>query len=164
MNKELVTPFVESLRTVFSTMLQLHVEAGNAFERREPTPSHDVSGIISMSGDIEGSCVLSFPLEAAKRIITIFAGAECDPGGEDFSDAVGELVNMVSGGAKARFKGFNIAISCPTVITGTGHVVRGNRDFSCFVIPFSCDCGEFCVEVSIKSNSKVLQSASSATA
>lgn len=164
MNSDLVTPFVDSLRTVFQTMLQMNVEAGNAYERREPTPSHDVSGLITLSGDFDGSCVLSFPMEAAKRIVTIFAGAECDPAGGDFADAIGELVNMVTGGAKAKFKGRTISISCPTVITGSGHVVRSSKEFSCFVIPFTSDLGNFVIEVSIKTNSPVLQAAACAKA
>lgn len=164
MDTDLVTPFVESVRTVFQTMLQLNVEAGASYERREPTPSHDVSGIISLTGDFDGSCVLSFPLDAARRIVTIFAGSDCDPGSGDFADAIGELVNMVTGGAKARFKGRTISISCPTVITGSGHVVRASKEFSCFVIPFTSDLGNFVIEVSVKTTSKVLQSLASATA
>lgn len=164
MNQEHINPFIESLRTVFQTMLQLNVEAGAPTERVEPTPSHDVSGIISLNGDLEGSCVLSFPMDAARRIVTIFAGSDCDPTGPDFCDAIGELVNMVTGGAKARFKGRTISISCPTVITGSGHVVRASREFSCFAIPFTSDLGNFVIEVAFKNNCAVMQGAAAQVA
>ena len=97
-----VTPFVMSVQNVFETMLQLSVNIGTPEMKRSCEPCHDVSGIIAMSGDMEGSIVLSFPTATAERVVALFVGEELAATHEDFADAVGELVNMVSGGAKAR--------------------------------------------------------------
>ena len=35
---------------------------------------------------------------------------------EDFTDAVGELVNMISGGAKALLEGKEVSMGCPSVV------------------------------------------------
>ena len=145
-----ITPFVKSVQNVFETMLQLPVEIGEPTLNRKTEPTHDVSGIIGMSGDIEGTIVLSFPTACAERVVSLFTGMEMAYTHEDFADAVGELVNMVSGGAKAQFPGQNVSISCPSMVIGSDHQVYGRKDVVCIRIPCNCDCGEFDVEVAIR--------------
>lgn len=144
-----VTPFVMSVQNVFETMLQLSVELGTPEMKRSSEPCHDVSGIIAMSGDMEGSIVLSFPTATAERVVALFVGEELASTHEDFADAVGELVNMVSGGAKARFEGKSVSISCPSVVIGQGHRVHSRKDVVQIVIPCTSDVGDFAVEVAL---------------
>jgi len=144
-----VTPFVMSVQNVFETMLQLPVQLGQPSVKRQDDPSFDVSGIIAMSGDLEGSIVLSFPTATAERVVSLFVGEDLSQAHEDFADAVGELVNMVSGGAKARFEGKQVSISCPSVVVGDGHQVYQRKDVVRIVIPCESDAGHFAVEVSI---------------
>ncbi len=131
-------------------MLQLPVEIGKPGIKKEPEPTHDVSGIIGLSGDIEGLVVVSFPTATAERIVSLFTGESLDASNPDFADAVGELVNMISGGAKAQFEGRSISISVPSVVVGSGHTIFGKSDMTGVTIPCSCDVGEFSVEVSMK--------------
>ena len=147
MDAALITPFITSLQNVFETMLQLPVQAGSPALKQDDEPSNDVSGIIGMSGGVEGAVVLSFPTATAERVVSLFTGEEMSHTHEDFADAVGELVNMISGGAKAQFAGKEVSISCPSVVVGANHVVFGRKDVSNIVIPCSCDCGEFALEV-----------------
>ena len=148
-----VTPFVMSVQNVFETMLQLPVQLGTPEMKRSCEPCHDVSGIIAMSGDMEGSIVLSFPTATAERVVALFVGEELTSTHEDFADAVGELVNMVSGGAKARFEGKQVSISCPSVVIGPGHQVHSRKDVVTVMIPCSSDVGDFAVEVSLLQSS-----------
>ncbi len=150
MNSALILPFVASVQSVFETMLQMRVQVGAPFVKKEDPSKNVVSAIIGMSGDVEGSVALSFPLDAAKRAAGIFAGSDLDVSSPDFVDAIGELANMVSGGAKAKFTGKTVSISCPSVVMGNNLALRPNSDSVCVVIPCSCDCGEFQIEVSIK--------------
>lgn len=145
-----ITPFVKSVQNVFETMLQLPVEIGQPSLNREPETHHDVSGIIGMSGDLDGTIVLSFATACAERVVSLFTATEMTQDHEDFADAVGELVNMVSGGAKAQFPGQSVAITTPSVVIGRGHQVYGRKDVVCITIPCSCDCGEFDVEVAVR--------------
>jgi chemotaxis protein CheX len=61
-----------------------------------------------------------------------------------------ELVNMISGAAKAKFEGKNVSISCPSVVVGKGHKVQQPSDALCITIPFDCPGGSFSVEVAMK--------------
>lgn len=152
MDQSYIIPFIKSVQNVFETMLQLPVQMGAPELKHGGDSGHDVSAIIGMSGDVEGSVVLSFPTETAERVVALFTGTELDAGHEDFADAVGELVNMVSGGAKAQFTGKEVSISCPSVVVGQSHQVYGRKDVVAIAIPCDSDCGSFNVEVSIRQN------------
>lgn len=147
-------PFIKSTQNIFETMLQMAIEIGEPAVKADKAPSHDISGIIGFSGDVGGSVVLSFPFATAHRIVSVFTGMEMsEEATEDIADAVGELVNMIAGGAKAQFSGRKVSISCPSVVVGKDHTVQNAKDAVCVLIPCDCDCGNFTVEVAIKSSS-----------
>lgn len=149
-DSQYILPFIDSVTNVFETMLQLKVEVGTPSIKPAESSSHDVSGIIGMSGDVEGTVVLGFPTSSAERAVSVFTGMEMDAQHEDFADAIGELVNMVSGGAKAKFTNRKVSITCPSVIVGQHHTVSGRKDIVTIHIPVDCDLGGFSVDVSIR--------------
>lgn len=150
MDPRFITPFIGSIQNVFSTMLQMPVTVLEPRIKQGTQATYDVSGIIAMSGDVTGNIVLSFPAETAERLVTLFVGMEIAIDSPDFADAIGELVNMVSGNAKAGFEGLNVAISCPSVIIGQHHAVSTSSDTPCVVVPCETDCGELAIEIAIR--------------
>jgi chemotaxis protein CheX len=150
MDPSFITPFVSSIQNVFTTMLQLPVSIGTPRLKAGGPASHDVSGVIGMSGDVSGSIVLSFPRATAEAVVALFCGEQLDSDSADFADAVGELVNMVSGGAKANLGAKSVSISCPSVVIGAGHFIAQQKDTPCVVIPCSTDCGDLTIEVAIR--------------
>lgn len=146
-----ITPFITSVQNVFSTMLQLPVEVREPHLKREPKATHDVTAIIGMSGDVRGSVALGFPGDTAERVVALFVGAEVARDSADFADAVGELANMICGGAKAMFPdNGGVSISVPSVVVGAGHTVAQQTDTPCVVIPCDTDCGELMIEIAIR--------------
>lgn len=164
MDPTFIKPFIASVQNVFTTMLQLPVKVGAPRIKDPGAGCSDVSGIIGMSGDVVGSVVLSFPSQTASRIVSLFTGTQMEPGTSDFSDAVGELVNIVSGGAKAMFTGKKVSISCPSVVCGPNHTVASQSDTPCIVIPCSTDCGDFVIELAIRERANVAGAGASAAA
>ena len=149
MNVKYINPFIEAVQSVFSTMLHLDVTMGKPC-LTETLPRHDVSGIIGMSGDVVGSIVLSFPSPVAKAVIGKFVGEECEVGSADFSDALGEMVNMISGAAKSKFQGKHVSISTPSVVIGPGHTVARPSRTVCISLPCNVLFGEFSIDVAIR--------------
>jgi chemotaxis protein CheX len=148
-----IIPYIESVQSVFTTMLQLEVACGKpTVESSVPTGNYDVSGIIGMSGDVVGAVVLSFPMATAAGTVKQFVGMEVPTDSEDFGDAIGELVNMIAGGAKAKFEGKTVSIGCPSVVVGSDHKVQQMSDATCISIPCRTSCGDFAIEVSIKNS------------
>lgn len=145
-----IAPFVRSLSNVFSTMLQIHITAENPRFKDPANPCFDVSAIIGLSEDVTGAVVLSFPSETATRIVELFTGCKIEVDDPDFADAVGELVNMVAGGAKVEFENRRVSISCPSVIVGANHRVFQQKNSPIIEIPCECECGAFSLLVSMK--------------
>ncbi len=150
MDQSFVTPFIASIQNVFTTMLQLPVEIGEPSVKRDREATHDVSGIIGVSGGMQGTIVLSMPEDAAIRIVTLFTGTEIASDSPDFADAIGELVNMISGNAKAEFRRKGVTISCPSVVLGAGHVIATRSGTPCVKIPCNTDCGEVVMEITLR--------------
>ncbi len=151
MDVKYINPFIEAARAVFSTMLQLEVAIGKPYLAKT-LPRHEVSGIIGMSGDVTGSIVLSFPEAVATAVVAKFSQSEPPIGSADFSDALGEIVNMISGAAKAKFVGKNVSISIPSIVTGKGHVITRPANTVCISLPCKLCYGEFSIDIAIREN------------
>lgn len=165
MDQSFIIPFIKATTNVFETMFQSPVSMGKPEIRRDETP-FDVSGIITFSGDVEGGVNLCFPTATAHRLVSLFTGMDMsDASSDDLCDAVGEIVNMIAGGAKAQFSGKQVSISTPTVVIGAAHSVYGKRDAVTVFIPCECDCGEFGVEIVLAGDAgSAVQAEASATA
>lgn len=146
---KLVVPFVKSVRTVFSTMLRSELTIGKVALKECTAPTFDVSGVIGLTGDLVGSVVVSFPQKVAAQVASAFVGSPIPEDGPDLPDAIGELTNMIVGGAKREID-MVASISVPTIVMGPGHTIARLRDVPCLVIPCSSPLGDFAVEVSVK--------------
>lgn len=145
-----IIAFVEAVKDLFDTMLKMPVSVKKPHPKSTDRASYDVSGIITLTGTVNGTIILSFPTDLARSLITRFVGIEVTEDDPDFADAIGELVNIVAGGAKARFQDQKAVISCPSVVIGENHRVMHRRDAPIIVIPCECECGSFAVEVSLR--------------
>jgi len=150
MDVKYINPFMSSIRNVFSTMLRLDVAFSKPHVKKSEEAEHDVSGIIGLSGDVDGVVIVSFPKLAAVRIASTFAGTDLSEADEDFADAIGELANMISGNAKKDFDGLNVYLSPPSVVVGQGHQIKGTKITPRLVIPCSTQAGSFVVEVGMR--------------
>ncbi len=142
-------PFVNSVKNVFKKMVKVDTVIGEPREKSVDEPSHDVSAIIGMSGDVIGTVVVSFDQEAAIKLVEAFASEKVDPASPDFADAIGELANMIAGGAKKDL-GVMVDITVPSVVIGKGHHIARLKNAACLVIPCSTPAGTFSIEVSLK--------------
>jgi chemotaxis protein CheX len=149
MDVRYINPFVEAVQSVFTTMIQIDVTLGKPHVT-EALPRYDISGIIGMSGDVVGSIVLSFPSPVAKVVVGKFAGTDCPVDSPDFADALGEIVNMISGAAKAKFDGKKVSISTPSVVVGSGHTIARPSRTVCISLPCKVYCGEFSIDIAIR--------------
>jgi chemotaxis protein CheX len=150
---KLIVPFVNSVRSVFQTMVKIATTVNPPRLKADPCPLYDVSGIIGFSGDVIGSVVVSLQMSAAQALVSAFAGMPIEPNSPDFTDAIGELANMIAGGAKKDL-GNAASITVPSIIIGNGHKIARLSDVPCIVIPCTTAAGDFAVEVNIKQVAK----------
>jgi chemotaxis protein CheX len=150
MDVKCINPFMGAIKNVFKTMLNIDVQFGKPQVQNQEGVTHDVSGIIGLSGDVEGAVVVSFPRLSAMKIASAFAGVTLTENDADFPDAIGELANMIAGNAKKDLDGLHVLISVPSVVVGSGHQVMNTRILPRLIIPCTCPMGSFVVEVGMK--------------
>lgn len=150
MDVRYINPFVSSICNTFETMCHLPVTVGKPERKTNREPRADVSSVIGFSGGAAGSVVMDFSFDVASKLASAFAGTEMNQDHPDFADALGELANMVAGGAKSKFEGLNISISLPNVIVGKNHNVSVSRNAPRIVIPCTTSVGTFHVEIGME--------------
>ena len=145
---ELIKPFITGTKEVFESMAEIKIRRKDLYLKEGYMMYGEISGIIGLSGTTTGTCSISMPGELAISAVGNLMG---DPikGGPDqviVRDGVGEMINMITGRAKAilsktKYK-FNITL--PTIISGQGHeFFSQRRNTPCVVIIFESDLGHF---------------------
>lgn len=88
------------------------------------------------------------------KIVSNMLGETHEKIDDQVIDAVGEIANMVAGGAKASAQekemGFNISL--PNVTVGEKHSHAVSSEFPTVVVPFTTDHGDFTIEVCVKAS------------
>ncbi len=149
MQIEYINPFIKSLRNAFLTMLQCEVRRGTIMMRGDVSPHYDISGIVGLSGKAIGTVVLSLSKQVALKAASTMLLSERAEMDDEVADAVGELTNMVAGGAKAELEEYELHVTLPNVITGRLHKISFPSDVTPICVPFETDWGPLSLEVGL---------------
>jgi len=152
MKAEFVNPFLEATVSVLEKMASLEAIPGRPFLKKDSSASGDVSGIVGITGEAEGSLCITFSRGCILYTISRMLGEEQKEINEDVKDAVGELTNMISGDSRRRMQGIGHTFqgSIPSVVSGPGHEVKHITKGPILSIPFGTQGGNFVVEVCFK--------------
>ena len=141
-----VNPFVESVYSLCSTMLNCRVERGQLGpSTAKSATGGDITGLIGLSGMARGMVALSFPTTTARAMVGRLLSLSDGEVDDSVSDGVAELVNIVAGSAKAKFSDGDgseiISLGLPTVIRGGSQIVECPSRSSWLDVPFASDLG-----------------------
>jgi chemotaxis protein CheX len=153
MNVEFINPFISSLINVLETMAKTSLVPGKPSVKKEVIARGDVSGIIGMVGpQVQGSLSITFDESLAFSVMYNMLGERPDTLNEEITDMVGEITNMVTGGAKNLLsdKGFNFNMATPTVVSGKDHSITHKSKGVTILIPFTSGCGNAYIEISFQ--------------
>lgn len=149
MKVEYINPFLTSAITAFDTMLGCKLQRGNPYIKNGPQPENEVSGIIGLSGKAQGTVVLSLSRQAALNATEVLLQERHTEINAEVADAVGELTNIIAGGAKAKLEPLDLSVSLPSVITGKCHCIQFPTKVTPICIPFESEWGSITVEVGL---------------
>lgn len=138
---------VHAITEIFDTMTGLAVEAAPPSSQSLGSFENSVSGILGLSGDLQGMLCVHCPDQVAMAITTALLGGE---GGKDeIRDAIGELANMVSGSVKIALAkdGKTVQLSLPTAVAGKEYSMRSVNQEEQMAVPFGLAEGTFIVEL-----------------
>jgi chemotaxis protein CheX len=152
MDVNLINPFIEATLHVLSSLAFTQAKAGKPYLKKDALAQGDVSGIVGLTGETSGTLSVSF---SEKSILTIVSNMFGEPVAEindEVKDAVGEILNIVSGQARQKLesKGRVLKGAIPTVITGKNHTISHITKHPIIAIPFDTDNGGFTIEVCLE--------------
>jgi chemotaxis protein CheX len=149
-NVEYINPFIAATLQALEVMASVLPTRGNPFVKGDAVAKGDISGVIGLAGEATGSVAVTFPARLAQRIYAQMVGEEHSTLSEEVRDAVGEVVNMIAGGAKALLsqQGYSFRIAIPSIVVGEGHTIEHKGVGPCLVVPFELEGETFWLEVS----------------
>jgi chemotaxis protein CheX len=147
---EFINPFVAATLQTLEVMASSRPTRGNPFVKTDRATQGDISGVIQFAGDATGCVAVTFPSSLAAAIYSRMVGEAIEEPGEEVRDAVGEIANMVAGGAKAVLaeKGLAVRIAVPNIVVGKNHTIAHRGDGPYLVVPFRLDDETFWLELS----------------
>ena len=156
MDASIINSFLSSAINVLKTMAAIEATPHKPEVKKHNQTLGDITGIVEMtSAGLSGSMVVSF---SKSCIFHILANMLQEPLktkiDESVIDAVGELTNMICGGAKSELAklDYSFNMAKPTMITGKGSEISYHGCGPTIVIPFNTDYGDFVVEANLCSN------------
>lgn len=137
---ELIAPFIEATKEAFSTMVSMQIRRKEVFIKQGYEMYGDVSGVMGLSGATTGTCALSMPAALAESAVRAMMMTPEDEllAESEIRDGVGELINMIAGGAKTKLSStmYKFNMTLPTIISGGKHEVFHRASTYCVVIVF----------------------------
>jgi chemotaxis protein CheX len=135
-----INPFLEATAETFRQMAGMECVRTGVTVRVDGSTKGFISGTMGLSGPAEGFVALTFEDSLARKIVCRML--QVQPGEEtedDIRDAVGELMNMIAGRAKAELVNteHSFQLSLPTTIVGGPHTVGKVRGVPVVVISFA---------------------------
>lgn len=153
-----LSPFIDNTINVLQTMAGTQASFREVYFSNDMRIFGDISGIIGLSGESEGTVAVTFYWDLARIIIARMMKVEQEQiNAEHIHDGVGELINMISGSTKKMFKGtpFHFNLSLPTVVVGSGHQLGHPDGSSIAMLIFDVDEQAFVLQVCLKPQKKV---------
>ncbi len=142
-----INPVIVALENAFETMLGTPIQRTGLGLKENNCALHPVSGIIGVGGRAVGTIVLSMSHAVAQKAASAMLMTEITETDDDVMDAVGELTNMVAGGAKAKLEEFHLQMSLPNVLCGDNCRLHFPPNAHPIAIPFKCQWGPLALEI-----------------
>ena len=150
MKVEFINPFLDSIVNVLETMANVKATAGKPRRKEEDIAQGDVTGVIGMASEqVKGSLAITFTSAAIFDIARRMLGEEVTEVNTTVTDLVGEITNMVTGGAKRVLaeQGYDFDMAIPAVVAGKNHRISHKSNGMKIIIPFTIIAGKFFVEI-----------------
>lgn len=149
MDAKVINAYVTSTTNAVQTMANVKFNARQKPHlKKEGAPLCDVSATIGITGSYMGAITVNFDKIIACAIASNMLGEKHEELDDNVLDAIGEIANMVAGGAKAE--GLNYRISIPTISSGKTISHHFSPGSPTVVIPFDTEIGDFTLEVCLK--------------
>lgn len=150
MDVSLVNPFIEGTLHILDTTALVKVKPGSPFLKVNTVHHGDISGLLTVEGDLEATVAISFTEKSILGIVSAMFGEEMTEINEEILDAVGEISNMVAGHVTTKIgeMGKKVKVKFVKVVTGRNEeILHTERGCHVVGIPFRTTKGKVLLEV-----------------
>lgn len=150
MDVRLINPVLETMVNVLSTMANVQPGIGEPSLKQHVNAMGEVTGLMSMvSTQVRASIAISFTKPVIIDIVRHMLGEVIKEIDATALDLIGELTNMVVGGAKDLYaaQGYDFDMSLPVILAGKNHTIHHEFVGKTILLPFTTDSGSFYVEI-----------------
>ena len=137
---------------VFSTMMELKVEALEPSDHKEPDAVDGVVSLLGFTGPWTGTGMFYCSNDLACRLGSALLMTEVEEVNGEVLDGIGELANMILGNFKETIEPQTgpLALTVPTVVYGKNFQTRSPVLASWTIVPFKVEDTTFEVRVCMK--------------
>jgi len=152
MDSKLLQAVRDTTLDIFQTMVSMDPQSDEPIPGDKSPLNGGISGIVGIAGKIKGTISVHFDKNLAIKVASNILEEEINEINDDVEDAVGEIANMVAGGAKTKLFKSNISfdISIPTVVTGEDYTMESKMEGEAALLPFTVGKEKFFVEVHLQ--------------
>ncbi len=152
MDAKLINPFINATINVLETMAFTKCKANKPYLKKDSKAQGDITGIIGITGEANGTISVTFDELSILKIVSNMFGEEMKKLDDEIADAVGELVNMISGNARSELEALGKVFhaATPSVVAGKDHVIKHYTKGPKIAIPFETESGSFTIEVCLE--------------
>lgn len=131
-------------------MAQIELTSHKPKAKADEVASGDVSGIIGMIGpQVKGSMAITFDTELATNIMKNMLGEKPQEVDDEVRDMVGEMTNMICGGAKNVLaeQDYHFEMATPVIVSGKNHIIQHKVDGPKIILTFTSILGNAYLEI-----------------
>jgi chemotaxis protein CheX len=141
MDIKYINPFILATQNIFNTMVKLKINIMKPYIKKPGEPVSYISASIGMTGRVNGVISINFGREAACLVTSKFLGEKFLDVNDAVKDSIGEIANIIAGGAKRSLQEDNMdcKIALPSVVIGQNHSLSYPSGIPVMVIPFEVD-------------------------
>ena len=149
MEATLVNPFVEGALHILDTTAFVKVKPEIPFLKKDNGSHGDITGILEISGDLQGSAAISFSEKCILGIVSAMFGEDMTEINEEIIDAVGEISNMIAGHVTTKIAELDkkVKVKFVRVCQGADQNIDHIKGGEILVLPFRTTKGKMVIEV-----------------
>ncbi|ALF60053.1 chemotaxis protein CheX [Psychrobacter urativorans] len=134
-NVEKLGVFLSSISSFFAQIDSTPVAIDTPYlNNNKSAVGYDYSGIIKISGPLEGCVYVSAPSNMLRELIKVMG--EPDSSMTMMKDLLGEMANTISGNARTEF-GTDFVIAPPKIVDGVPSISYLPKDRNSYITPFT---------------------------
>ncbi len=153
MKAEYLNSVVNAVVSVISQALGEQAVKEGVYVKKDDNNGNHLSAVIEVGGEHKGAFIIALSEDDAKKMASVLLMEDKYFLDSHVMDAIGEVINMISGSAKAALveQGLTFRLTPPVFVLGKGTKLFKTVSYVPYVgVSFTSNVGDFNVEVSLK--------------